>query len=236
MSRNLVRAVAALGVLAFLAGVVVTGWGAWQVRDAGSMRNWPEVEGKVARVIGKDRDPDYVEQKVAVRYTVDGTTRTVTGSWTGDDRETEDVRYRPDDPADAYTKPDAEYLEVRRMGNAMMTTAGGVVMVALGIGALVLARVLPRTRSWLRRNGRPVDATVTRLELAGQSNGQPAPPWIIQAVWEDSDQPGRTHPVRSKPLWFDVRSLLRPGDRLDVRVHPRHPDRYLIRLPNGHET
>lgn len=234
MSRYLVRAVAVFGVVMILAGVLIAWRGSERLQYDNSLRTWPDVEGKIVRITDKAHDLDNYQQ-ATVRYTVDGTTRTVTGNWSTSDRESEYVRYNPDDPADAYFRSDAEYRSIRRGANDMMIVAGGGVIVMFGIGALILARTLPWTRAWLRRNGRQVTATVTCLEATGQWQGQPSRPWVIDGVWEDPEQPGRTHPIRSKPCWFDLRYIIRPGDPIDVRVHPRRPERYMIRLPNGHE-
>jgi hypothetical protein len=105
----------------------------------------------------------------------------------------------------------------------------GIVFCSFGVVAVILKGISARKDAWLERNGRRIQAELTRVELNTSLQVNGTNPYRIVCQWLDPAS-NQMHIFHSANIWFDPTKYI-PGKTLDVLVDPNRPHRYMVETP-----
>jgi len=134
------------------------------------------------------------------------------------------ILYDPQQPYHAYIKSFAELWMV-----SVVLCGLGVVFSSFGIVALVWKGLKTRENAWLEKNGRRIQAEITRVELNSSLRVNGASPYRIVCQWLDPAK-NEVHIFNSADIWFDPTNYIQ-GKTIEVLVDANNPHRYAVETP-----
>jgi hypothetical protein len=134
------------------------------------------------------------------------------------------ILYDPRQPYHAYIKSFAELWLL-----SVILCGLGVVFSSFGIVAVVWKGFKTRENAWLEKNGRRIQAEITRVELNTSLNVNGANPYRIVCQWLDPAK-NEMHIFNSANIWFDPTNYV-PGKTIEVLVDANNPHRYAVETP-----
>ena len=131
------------------------------------------------------------------------------------------VLYDPRQPDQASIKSFSELW----MSSVILCGMGAISWL-LGVAAVVWKSVSDRRKTWLQRNGRRIQARITRVELNLPVKVKGKHPFHIVCHWHDPAS-NETHVFYSANIWFNPTKYIM-GNTIEVLVDPNNPSRYAV--------